>query len=474
MLSAKMIQQLETAQNQTTDDFYKKIASRRCAQQGSFIVEGCIALVTGATGFAIVGTALGAVAGAALPVSWIVYKVWDGFEGLQDVESGNWVDRLPEREKQRYLADKAEELKELPAATGNTTTPEAIALDGDTEPQAIDPRKVAPPIAQNWTDKQWQLWNRLILDCPDLRFALFSKVLVISGPQQTGKSSLASAIAYLRAILLGQPCTAVSPHKDAIMLFRGELVGAGGDFEAIQEWYTDMVESFSMNSKRRSLVVDELTQYAGEHEKLGQAIVRTALSESDKHGYAPILINHAKTLSAGFGNIKGVKELLNSSVTQITRRYRDLEYGAMERSPAVELERPGQKAIEFEIPAWLYTPILSRHFPLPKPETTAPECDPFGTAAFQQAERQAAASNVVNFQRQPNLSNLPTELKAIAQFAAKRKIPVTAREVKQCCGPIRTSDYNTDQIRGFFQQLADQNIGTIEGEGDRIQYVFAS
>ena len=478
MLSERMIQQLETAQKQTTDDFYKKIAARRCAQQGSFIVEGCIALVTGTAGFAIVGTALGAVAGAALPVSWICYKVWDGLEGLQDVESGDWIDRLPEREKQRYLADKAEERKALPA-TKDTNT-EAIALDGNTEaPQPIDPRKVAPPISQQWTEKQWQLWNRIIQDCPDLRFALFSKVLVISGPQQTGKSSLASAIAYLRAVLLNQPCTAVSPHIDGDRIFAGDVIGSGGNFEGIEAWYTELVENFEMDSQRRSLVVDELTQYQGDYEKLGQSIVRTALSESDKHGYSPILINHAKTVSAGFGNIKGCRELIDSSATKITRSYAETDYGAMERSPVIELERPGKKSIEVALPKWLFTPTLAKHFPLPKTEPQVQDSDPFGAVAFQTAAQQtrdAIARASVDRSSKPaiDLSGLPSELRAIAEFAAKRKIPVTAREVKQCCGPIRTSDYNTDQIRGFFQQLAGQNIGTVEGEGDRIQYVFAS
>jgi hypothetical protein len=460
MLDRKLIAQLETAQSQTTDEFYKKIAARHCAEQGSFVIEGCVAVVAGMTGFSLVGTVLGAVAGAALPISWIGYKLWNGYEGLQDVESGDWVRRLPEREKQRYLTDKAEELKALPAAKGTTKTE---ALD-DSQSTPVDPRKVAPPIAQDWTDKQWQLWNRLMLDCPDLRFALFSKVLVISGPQQTGKSSLASAIAYLRAVLLNQPTIAVTPHIDGDRIFAGQVVGSGGNFAAIEEWYTELVESFEMDGQRRSLIIDELTQYAGEHEKLGQSLVKTSLSESDKHGYGPILINHARTVSAGFGNIKGMKELIDSSATQITRQYKTADWGEQQRSPVVTLSRPGKKDIEITVPKWFYMPTIAKHFPLPQPEPTEQD-DPFATP-----------SNVVNLQRQPTEptntelvipDNLPKMLRPIVDYSAKQGW-VKAHQVRSNVRSCR--DFDAEQIRSLFQMAVNYGVGSVMHDGEQMEY----
>lgn len=247
------------------------------------------------------------------------------------------------------------------APAGSVGPVEPLSNNGSTDsPGSITP----PPISASWTGQQWQLWQRLMRDCPDLRFPLMAKLVVVSGPQQTGKSSLASAIAYLRSYLLDWPTLAVTPHPDGQTLFEGLVVGAGRNFGAIEAFYINLVENFSMGEKRRSLIVDELTQYAGDWEELGQALVRTALSESDKHGFAPILINHAKTVSAGFAGIKGVRELIDSSALQLTRQYGETGWGEMCRSPQVRMNRPGQAETILPIPDWLHLPNLQRQFPM--------------------------------------------------------------------------------------------------------------
>lgn len=458
MLDTKIEKQLARAAELPTDEFYTQIAAYRQVPRADWGLEG-VATFIAATGAYAIALWPGAIAAGLIGGSYIVWKLLDSHEALTEIESGKFQKHLPPTELEQYRQDVAA----LPPATETPQLPEA--------PAPIDPRKVAPPISQQWNERQWQLWTRLIQDCPDLRFALFSKVLVISGPQQTGKSSLASAIAYLRAVLLNQPIIAVTPHIDGSKIFAGDVIGSGEDFEAIQNWYTDLKENFSMDAQRRSLVIDELTQYAGDHEDLGKAIVRSAISESDKHGYAPILINHAKTVSAGFAGIKGCRELIDSSATQITRQYTETDYGAMERSPAIELSRPGQKAIEITLPKWLYMPLLAKHFPLPKPEPTAQDEDPFGMAAFQQAERQAAANVVELRPDKPaiDLSVLPGELKAIAQYAAKR--PGQWIKARDCQRNITGfSGHSADTVRGWFYNLAEQQIGIVDDSSDRLRY----
>ena len=236
----------------------------------------------------------------------------------------------------------------LPAVGDTTSTPDAI------QPPAISAR---------WNQQQWQLWERIVQDAPDLRFLLLANVVVISGSQQTGKSSLASAIAYCRRYLMGWEPVAASPHPDAKTIFDGRVIGSGGNFNAIQSFYDEMTENFKMGDVTRSLIVDELTQYAGDWQQLGQSLVRSAISESTKHGWKPILINHARTVSAGFAGIVGIKELIENSAVQVLRSYGYGADGSQGIDPVVIVTIPGLGERRLSVPAWLWLPTLKREFP---------------------------------------------------------------------------------------------------------------
>ena len=236
----------------------------------------------------------------------------------------------------------------LPAVGATISTPDAI------QPPAISAR---------WSQQQWQLWERIVQDAPDLRFLLLANVVVISGSQQTGKSSLASAIAYCRRYLMGGESVAASPHPDAKTIFDGRVIGFGGNFDAIQGFYDEMVANFKMGDRTRSLIVDELTQYTGDWQKLGQSLVRTAISESTKHGWKPILINHARTVSAGFAGIVGIKELIENSAVQVLRSYAYGADGSQGIDPVIIVTIPGLGERRLSIPAWLWLPTLKQEFP---------------------------------------------------------------------------------------------------------------
>ncbi len=485
MLDKRLIKQLELASEQDIDTFYRKIAARDCAEKGSFTIEAAIALVGGYAGLAIVGSPIGILFGAALPVSWIAYKLWDGYEGLKEVESGNWVDRLPEREKQRYLKDKAAESKALPAGQDGTTAPGA-PMRG-----VLEGGIVAPPMSKDWKPQQWELWNRITKDCPAIRYLIFANLIVISGPQQTGKSSLASAIAYTRSILTGKPTQAITPHIDGATVFKGaEVIGHGGNFEAIAAWYKDLKEGLTMGGDRTTLVIDELTQYQDDYEKLGQAIVKTAISESTKHGLDPILINHATTVSAGFANIKGVRGLIDTSAVQVTRQYQEAEWGETQRSPVVTIVRPGKEPIEVTVPAWFHLPTLEQSYgatawatvthqqeespqwledELVQSESVdtvgklnrlyqmkdAEESSPFGMADLEKAKT-------------PDFETLPSELRAIADYAMKQGRWITARDCQRNITGF--NGHSASQVRAWFQQLADLDFGFVEGDRDTLKY----
>ncbi|MBF2088488.1 MAG: hypothetical protein IGR90_06220 [Synechococcales cyanobacterium K32_A2020_035] len=480
--------QLKAATEQDTDTFYRRIAARDCAEKGSFTIEAAIALVGGYAGLAIVGSPIGVLFGAALPVSWIAYKLWDGYEGLKEVESGDWVNRLPEREKQRYLKDKAAETRALPA--GQDTTAPGAPMRG-----VLEGGIVAPPMSKDWKAQQWELWNRITKDCPTIRYLIFANLIVISGPQQTGKSSLASAIAYTRSILTGKPTQAITPHIDGATVFKGaEVIGHGGNFEAIDAWYKDLKEGLTMGGDRTTLVIDELTQYQDDYEKLGQAIVKTAISESTKHGLDPILINHATTVSAGFANIKGVRGLIDTSAVQVTRQYQEAEWGETQRSPIVAIVRPGKDSIEVTIPAWFHLPTLEQSYGAVPWATVTHQQDEAPQWLEDELVQSDSVDTVGQLNRLYGMDAEPTpfdaadlaggsdegdrlpspkltkDQAALVEFAQKRKTWLTAREVKNCCSHFKMKDCSTGDIREVFIELASLGVGDVEGEGDRLKY----
>lgn len=421
---------------------------------------------------------------------YMMDKVQRGERAFDDIENGR-IERYLNESQRRVLA-------QLDATGSTSWIYSSAAQTIDTVAVPAISTITPPPISAHWTDLQWQLWQRLVADCPDLRFVLMGKLVVVSGPQQCGKSSLASAVAYVRSYLLGWPTIAVTPHRDGQKLFAGVVVGAGSDFNAIQAFYSDLVENLRLGGDRQSLVIDELTQYGNGHEELGRLLVRTALSEADKHGIAPILINHARTVSAGFSGVKGMRDLIDNSAIQLTRQYGETPWGEQTRSPEVKMARPGQQETILTVPDWLHLPTLQQDYPLasisqdfqPSSISTASappepqeEPNPFQLTAeiLEKLYQQTSPVDVeppatVDEQEKPNemdvnvLDELPRELRAIAQFAHRRGEWITAREARSGIHMLKTTQITTEMIRGYFRQLARQGIGCVEGEGETTRY----
>lgn len=278
---------------------------------------------------------------------------------LEEYEGRNypeWIDYLPEGLQADAIALWQSQPKQ---PTPPPTVPAAAAMPPPVQPEPAAVAITPPPSSAQWDKTQWELWKRIVADCPDLRFILMANLVVISGVQQGGKSTFASIIGRLRGYLLGHQQTSVSPHKDGREFFGGDVIGHGGNFDAIAQWYEGMVNGFEVHpNTTTSLLVDELTQYVGDWETLGQNIVRTALSESVKHGYRVILVNHAKTVSAGFAGIKGARELIESSAVQITRSYAYKPDGSQTVNPVIDATFPGLGNRQITIPDWLNLELL--------------------------------------------------------------------------------------------------------------------
>ncbi len=354
------------------------------------------------------------------------------------------------------------------------------------DPSDIDEPAIAgaamPPWAKDWNSTQKELWDRLIKDCPQMTLPIFSKLVVVSGPQQTGKSSLASAIAYCRFILRGDPTIAVTPHVDGKKMFSGLLVGAGGDFEEIQAWYEDLVSKFEMGGDRRTILIDELSQYTGDWEKLGQNIVRTALTESDKHGYSPILINHAQTVSAGFSGIPGVKALIDSSAIRILRQYHLTDWGEQTRSNTITMELPDGKKLSSTVPDWFHLPTLQKMFPVSLPQhQEAPEWLEQEIVQSGQVDEVAKLNKLLQSPSEPNpfdakyltetpseFESLPYDLKAIANYAAKQNDWIKARDIQR--NVTGFNGYSATQIRMWFCDLSRLGVGSVDGDEHTLKY----
>lgn len=280
---------------------------------------------------------------------------------------------IDERREMQYRLDEADDDTEFERLRQDglegfrkilrlTEAPQAAPTSPEPPPAKSD--AISPPAeSAQWNSQQWALWRQLMGACPELRFLLLANVVVVSGPQQTGKSSLAAAIAYLRQCLLQWRSVAVSPHPDGRSIFPGDVVGTDGDFGAIGQFYQDFRADFAMGRSPQTLVVDELTQYHGKFKALGQSLVRTAISESVKHGWRPILINHASTLAGGFAGIEGVRSLLDSSVVSVMRRYAYNPDGSVGISPVVLVTLPDLGEKEIVIPGWVHLPYLRQAFP---------------------------------------------------------------------------------------------------------------
>jgi len=427
----------------------------------------------------------------ALAGGWImVDKVQRGERAFDDIENGRLEKYL--NEAQRKV------LAQLPPVEGLASQP---ALPAAVDVPAVPVGAIAaPPVSAQWTPQQWALWNRLMGECPDMRFVLMAKLVVVSGPQQCGKSSLASAIAYARSFLLGWDSTAVTPHVDGASIFHGRVIGSGRRFGEIQAFYENLVDNFSMGSDRQSLVIDELSQYTDEHQPLGQNLVRSAVTEADKHGINCILINHAKTLSGGFSGIKGFRELLDNSCVQLTRQYDETDWGEQVRSPQVTVSRPGKAEITLTVPDWFWLPILQQDYPM---EAIAPVEAP--TTSSQVAsvappphpQQQDEVPNPFQltpemlerlYQNSPDtqsergndeltvdpaiLSELDKALRALVIFAHKKGDWVTASDIRSGVRIYRNTQITAEDIRDDFRSLAANGIGVVDGEGESLKYRF--
>ena len=495
MLDKRLLKQLELASEQDTDTFYRKIAARDCAEKGSFTIEGAIALLGGYVGLAIVGSPIGILFGAALPVSWIAWKLWEGYEGLKAIETGDWLDRLPERERQRYLKDKAAETKALPAGQDATTAPgeppkvHGLSVENLASTLAQSPELNALIVGRSQSGKSTFINAALEVICGKLPYILDGK------PERTNTYAglKADPNIYLAVNSKDAAMEAIARWENVLELLRK---GQSGDP------LPQLVVMDELNNQRLLLdnkdgkTLDEaialfstqvmcqgggiwlsshshLVSDVGLNRQLQTSYAVIALGRNGRYSSIEAVLDDSLVIRS-----KVAREALKAQLTA----YRDnggngaiafTNLGGDDRLVVLpdyskllsSASAPGATHQQDEAPEWLEDELvqsesvdtvgrLNRLYQMKDAEDSRP----FGMADLEKAKT-------------PNLDSLPSELRAIAEYAAKRSGQwITARncqrEIKGFYG------YSAEQVRAWFQELADRSVGQVESPQGNLIYKF--
>ena len=493
MLDKRLIKQLELASEQDTDTFYRKIAARDCAEKGSFTIEGAIALLGGYVGLAIVGSPIGILFGAALPVSWIAWKLWEGYEGLKAIETGDWLDRLPERERQRYLKDKAAETKALPAGQDATTAPgeppkvHGLSVENLASTLAQSPELNALIVGRSQSGKSTFINAALEVICGKLPYILDGK------PERTNTYAglKADPNIYLAVNSKDAAMEAIARWENVLELLRK---GQSGDP------LPQLVVMDELNNQRLLLdnkdgkTLDEaIALFSTQVMCQGGGIWLSSHSHlvSDVGLNRQLQTSYAVIALGRNGRYSSIEAVLDDSLVIRSKVARE----ALKAQLTAYRDNGGNGAIAFtnlggddrlvvlpdyskllsptstpgadpshqqdDAPQWLEDELvqssdldtvgeLNRLYQL---DTVEP--NPFGAAAFEQAKT-------------PDLDSLPSELRAIADYAASRGDWVKARDCQRNITGF--GGHSASQVRAWFTQLSNLGIGAVDGDPDSLKY----
>lgn len=125
MLDKQMMDQLEQVSNLDADEFYRNVAATQQAARGGFNWEVAATIAAGAVGYSVAALP-GAIAAALVGAAWVGWKLTDSWDALNEIESGDFVKWLPERERRLYQQE-AIALIDAPNVSSEQTTPSGIS-----------------------------------------------------------------------------------------------------------------------------------------------------------------------------------------------------------------------------------------------------------------------------------------------------------------------------------------------------------
>lgn len=215
---------------------------------------------------------------------------------------------------------------------------QALALPESTEPL---------PMAQWWGD---------VLD---------ARLLLICGPQGSGKTSLALRLLADRASQ-GHQVQVLDPHA-AKGQWPYKTIGAGKDYRAIDTAIKNWIDGVEGHYRAiaqdanaptptpQTLLAEELTQWADEVESAPK-MVRVACSDIRKAKRYLVAVSHGRTL-ATIGGAKGYRDTIDNAAMVL-----ELDRAADELGASTgRLYRPGNpEPIRVAIDRWMPAPVITQ------------------------------------------------------------------------------------------------------------------
>ncbi len=427
MLDKQMMDQLEQVSNLDADEFYRNVAATQQAARGGFNWEVAATIAAGAVGYSVAALP-GAIAAALVGAAWVGWKLTDSWDALNEIESGDFVKWLPEREKRLY---QQEAIADLPASSVHPSSHQS---------------QTQPPAGNNQVE--------------ELNLNLFDRYpsILIFGGQGSGKSSMGKAIAQRRASN-GHHIRVLDPHGDPEE-WGFPVIGVGMAYDDINTQLEAFHEEVASRYKQRSqgkrdfqpitLICDEFTNWAHRCEGSSE-FFSAALSDIRKVNMGVIILSHTRTLK-GLGNAAGMAAARDGGLIELR-----LEVEVDENN---EPRPTGYGALK--MPSDVFKPVKIPRIDADKPDDQA----------WKNLERllEKDAEDHPFEPGKPSLKKLSPELQSIVEFAEKKADWITARQVRSGVRLFKNSGANTEVIREHFLELANLGIGTVDGDGINARY----
>ena len=192
--------------------------------------------------------------------------------------------------------------------------------------------------------------------------------VIVFGPQGSGKTTLASAIALHRA-RHGHQIEVLDPHGSP---WDFPVTGSGMDYEAIGERVRDILDELIQRYRQLgkgdtaffpwTLICDEFTNWAHRIDaKLVLEFLRTCWTDIRKVRVMAIFISHTNTLEGGLAGAKGLAVLRDSGCVQI-QLFAEIAPATGQARPTGQgkLYRPGMDPVDIVIPPLQHSAAIQR------------------------------------------------------------------------------------------------------------------
>jgi hypothetical protein len=304
--------------------------------------------------------------------------------------------------------------------------------------------------------------------------ALDARLLLICGPQGSGKTSLALRLLADRASR-GHAVTVLDPHAAAGQ-WPYKTIGAGKDYVAIDgaigEWVQGVIDHYKAIAidanapvpAPQTLVAEELTQWANEVE-LAPKMVRAACSDIRKAKRYLVALSHGRTL-ATIGGAKGYRDTIDNAAMVV-----ELDRAADERGATTgKLYRPGQpnEPVAIGIDRWQPQPAIA-----PVPQAAALPGPDDRVAQLDWLSRCWGAEDAIEvghetIAREVEIPVCQQELIDQIVNLSKQKGAVSAAACQRSSRKLKA--LTPDQIRELFWVAQALGKGTVDGDGSSARF----